>query len=316
MKIIELDEGIFDRFSNWLGANSQNEPTAQSSQASSEPTNTVSQQPIQPAQQDQNTKLKSVKYQPGARGPVIADLQKVLAALGYEQQVGTPDGVFGSGTIKAIAQFQKDQNLPKQFGEVDQATITKLNQLISSQLQGQLAKSTQADVAAPRPKRAPMALPEVEPIVAKNSAKGKAAAEQYLGRKLFPQEWNYLVRTAAAESSNNSKEQAYIMGVILNRVRSGRWGSDVMSVLGAANQFQAVTGTSEEPGPSELFYNPGSKTNSVVNAAINLLPQAPKNYLSFTAANAAAYGPGTDSDYLKRLLANGGEQVGGTVFAP
>ena len=306
MKIIELDEGIFDRVTNWFRGQDQNASINQPA-VSNQSTN-------QPAQQDQATRPKTVKYEPGARGPIIADLQKVLAALGYEQQVGTPDGVFGSGTIKAIAQFQADQNLPKQTGVVDQATITKLNQLISSQLQGQLAKSTQADVAAPKPKPAPIALPEVEPITAKNSSKGKAAAEQYLGRKLSPQEWNYLIRTTAAESSNNSKEQAYIMGVILNRVRNGSWGNDVMSVLGSRNQFQAVTGTSEEPGPSELFYNPGSKVNSVINSAISLLGQAPKNYLNFTAANEAAYAaPGTNRAQLAQGLAKG-IKIGGTLF--
>ena len=121
MKIIELDEGIFDRVTNWFRGQDQNASTNQPA-VSNQSTN-------QPAQQDQATRPKTVKYEPGARGPIIADLQKVLAALGYEQQVGTPDGVFGSGTIKAIAQFQADQNLPKQTGVVDQATITKLNQL-------------------------------------------------------------------------------------------------------------------------------------------------------------------------------------------
>ena len=305
MKIIELDEGIFDRFSGWLGAKSQDEPAAQAGQPAGQPA----------GQKDQSTQPKKVKYEPGARGPVIADLQKVLAALGYEQQVGTPDGVFGAGTIKAIAQFQKDQNLPNQTGAVDHATINKLNQLITSQLQGQLPKSTQSDVAAPKPKPAPATLPEVEPITAKNSAKGKLAAEKYLGRKLSPQEWNYLIRATAAESTNNSKEQAYIMGVILNRVRNGRWGNNVLSVLGSPNQFQAVTGTSEDPGPSDLFDNPGNKVNSVVNSAISLLNQVPNNFLHFTAANEAAYKGGTDISFRTQLANQKGSVViGGTIF--
>ena len=307
MRIYELEEGIFDQ---WFG--SQESPTVPV-----QPVQQAQSTPNQSAQQNQAAQPKKVKYEPGARGPVIADLQKVLVALGYGNQVGTPDGVFGAGTIKAIARFQADQGLPDQTGKVDQATITKLNQLITSQLSGQLPKSTQADVAAPRPRPAPAALPAVEPIAAKNSTKGKAAAEQYLGDKLSNQEWNYLLRATAAESTNNIKEQAYIMGVILNRVRNGRWGDNVMSVLGSANQFQAVTGTSEEPGPSDLFNNPGNKVNSTVNAAITMLSQVPKNFLHFTAANEAAYKAGTDPTFKTQLMnKKGSVQIGGTIFGP
>ena len=50
-------------------------------------------------------------------------LQTRLAQLGYN--VGTPDGVFGSGTTAAVKQFQTDHKLPA-TGTVDAATWAAL----------------------------------------------------------------------------------------------------------------------------------------------------------------------------------------------
>lgn len=303
MRINELEEGIFDR---WFSDKS----TANAQPQTAQPT------PNQTVQPNQTSQLKPVRYEPGARGPIIADLQKVLVALGYGDQVGTPDGVFGAGTIKAIAKFQTDQQLPDTTGVVDHATINKLNQLITSQLSGQLPKSTQADVAAPKPPKKPEPAAKVAALPAsKLSTQGKQAAEAYLGRKMTEQEWNYLVRATAAESTGNVQEQAYIMAVILNRVRNGRWGKDITSVLTAQNQFQAVTGTSDEPGPSELFNDPSRKLKSVFSAAINTLNKVPHNFLYFTAKDEAAYKAGTDPTFRKQLSNKKGSVViGGTIF--
>jgi len=37
--------------------------------------------------------------------------------------------------------------------------------------------------------------------------------------------------------------------------------------------------------------------------------------MRFTAANRKAYGAGTNVGYLDKLVAQGGQQIGGTVFA-
>lgn len=50
--------------------------------------------------------------------------QKRLIQLGYDP--GTPDGVYGPKTKKAITQYQKDIGL-LQTGELNQATISSLN---------------------------------------------------------------------------------------------------------------------------------------------------------------------------------------------
>jgi hypothetical protein len=88
-------------------------------------------------------------------------------------------------------------------------------------------------------------------------------------------------------------------------------------VLRAPSQFQAVTGTRYDPGPSTNFSNGPNNRQlaNIVDGAINILPQVPGNLKYFTAASAAAYGPGTNIGFRDRLLAQGGEKIGGTIFS-
>lgn len=48
---------------------------------------------------------------PMMRGNSVKAVQIALSSLGYD--VGTPDGVFGSGTDQAVRAFQRDQGLPE-----------------------------------------------------------------------------------------------------------------------------------------------------------------------------------------------------------
>ena len=155
-------------------------------------------------------------------------------------------------------------------------------------------------------------------FVAQNN-EGKTSAEKYLGRTLTDDEWNQLVRATFAEASGNQTERAYVMGVILNRVRTnfGNYGRTITAQLTAKNQFQAVTGTAYEPGPS-INYKTGpnnSAADSIYGAAVNILSQVPKNYLSFTSALPSAYGKGTNIGFIQTLLNKGGQRIGDTIFA-
>ncbi len=145
----------------------------------------------------------------------------------------------------------------------------------------------------------------------------KLAAEKYLGRPMTDTEWNELVSATFAEASGNQTERGYVMGVILNRVRSRKWGDSVSSVLRARNQFQAVTGTSKDPGPSKGFVSgPGeSSAKSIYGAATTILSQVPTNYMYFTAALLSAYGPGTNPGFIQDLLNRGGKRIGDTIFS-
>ena len=89
----------------------------------------------------------SVGVPSGDRGPVVADVQKALLALGYQLPRHGVDGIRGPETSGAIADFQLDNNLAVS-GIVDQPTADKLNSTLSAkpELLSQLTKSTDADV--------------------------------------------------------------------------------------------------------------------------------------------------------------------------
>ena len=262
--------------------------------------------------------LTSLTVPTSTRGPEVADLQKVLVALGFPLPRFGVDGIRANETNTAISQFQKSAGLPA-TGEPDAATIEKLNAVLKSKpdIANKLTKSTEAEITKQVAARRRASAPKVAKLPSSEAmATGKESAGKYLGRELSDQEWNYLLRATAGEASSNPTEQAYVMGVILNRVRSGQWGDDVISVLMAKNQFQAVTGTRVNPGPSRAFNNPESRLGSIVKSAIDILPSVPNNLMYFTAADPRAYGPGTNIGFRSKLMAKKGSIViGGTVFA-
>jgi hypothetical protein len=159
---------------------------------------------------------------------------------------------------------------------------------------------------------------EVDEILSgEEPERARASAEDYLGRPLSDEEWDNLVAATVAEAMPNSpQEQAYVMAVILNRVRSSAYPDDVISVLNQRNQFQAVTGTRNDPGPSNNFVNPArSQVASSIAGVNDYLTDAPRDWLNFTSNITEAYGEGTDITFRDRVRNSPGAQiVGGTVF--
>jgi peptidoglycan hydrolase-like protein with peptidoglycan-binding domain/lysophospholipase L1-like esterase len=273
-----------------------------------------------PSSKDQTAKKESfvVNVPQGKRGPDIADAQKALEALGIPLPKYGVDGIQGKETTNAVKKFQATAGI-EDSGILNQMTVDRLNSQLKAkpELLATLTKSTNADVKSIDYSRG---AEEVAALTTDESTqKARAAAEKYLGRPMDDKEWNYLLRATTAEASNNSKEQAYVMGVILNRARNGhgRANADVISILRAPSQFQAVTGTRFDPGPSSNFTR-GPTTKqlaNIVDGAINILPGVPTNLKYFTAASSAAYGRGTNIGFRDQLLAKGGEKIGGTIFA-
>lgn len=148
-----------------------------------------------------------------------------------------------------------------------------------------------------------------------NIGGGKEAVEKYLGRPIDASEWDMLLRATYAEGSGRSQEEyAHIMAVILNRARKS--GGRIQDVLYAKNQFQAVTGTKDNPNPSPRFVKgPGEKDLGMILAGVGTLDSISKNLDAFTAADRRAYKEGTNVGWLDALQAKGGKTIGGTVFA-
>ena len=260
----------------------------------------------------------TVEVPQGKRGPLIADVQKALEALDIPLPKYGVDGIQGKETTAALTTFQQKNGL-EASGIVNQQTADKLNAMLKAkpEVLAKLTKSTNNDVKSIDYSRNSA---EVAELTSDDSTlKARAAAEKYLGRPMDDKEWNHLIRGVTSEASNNSKEQAYVMGVILNRARNGhgRASANVSSVLYAPNQFQAVTGTRFDPGESANFKRGPTKAQlaNIVDGAINILPQVPTNLKYFTAASSAAYGAGTNIGFRDRMIAQGGEKIGGTIFA-
>ena len=111
-----MQEGILDTVKGWFGG------------SSSEP-------------------LTSLTVPTSTQGPAVADLQKVLVALGFPLPRFGVDGIRAKETNGAISQFQSANGLPTS-GEPDAATIDKLNAILKSKpdIAAKLTKSTEADV--------------------------------------------------------------------------------------------------------------------------------------------------------------------------
>jgi hypothetical protein len=143
----------------------------------------------------------------------------------------------------------------------------------------------------------------------------KTSAEKYAGRSLSDNEWSELVRATNAEAGKgNQTEAAMVMASIINRSRDS--GKSIEQTLRQPNQFQAVTGTSANPGPSANFTRaPDEKrAEQIYGAAANILEKVSKQQKDFTAYSPAAYGAGTNIGYRNKMLAAGGSVVGASVF--
>jgi len=257
--------------------------------------------------------LTTIDVPQGTKGPAIADMQKLLVALGYSLPKYGVDGIIGPETRGALAQFQKSEQL-KDNGKPTPETIAVMNKLLADhpEFSTKITKSTAADVKTRDYSQG--ASQYAEFATDANGEKAKTICEKFLGKEISDNEWNYLLRAIYAESTSNQNELAHVAAVILNRARNS--STNIISVLRAPNQFQSVTGTRYDPNPSPNFTQ-GPSANSLGNiykGLIDNLPSAPKDIMNFTAANREAYGKGTNVGFLDKLVASGGKQIGGTVF--
>jgi hypothetical protein len=252
----------------------------------------------------------------------VADIQKVLLALGYKLPKHGVDGVRGPETSAAVAQFQEDNNLAVD-GDPGPQTVGMLNQLVSKK--GiKFVKSTQADVKGHMSGVTDLDDEEIEKYSTipqdKMTEQAKKAAEDYLGREMSDIEWDYLIRATFAESGANVKSYAMVMGTILNHTRqyapSAKNG--VVVALKRPNAFQAVTGTranNHEPSPGFKAGPPLSRLRAICTGAIEYLSKVPHNQMNFSAMSDAAYGPGTNKGWRDQQLATKGSSViAGSVF--
>lgn len=93
--------------------------------------------------------LTSLSVPRGRIGPDVADIQKVLLALGYSLPQHGVDGVRGKETSSAVKMFQKDNGLEPD-GDPGVETVSKLNAMLKSnpKIAGKITRSKETDVKA------------------------------------------------------------------------------------------------------------------------------------------------------------------------
>ena len=150
------------------------------------------------------------------------------------------------------------------------------------------------------------------------SSEARAKAEGYYGKKMSDTEFSSLIKATHAEAGAGKKasqeEQAMIMASVLNRARTNQGG--IMGALTAKNQFQSVTGTAADGHRASNNYLQGPDKDRLksIEGATAYLDKISKEQKNFTAASSAAYGPGTNIGYRDKMLAGGGQVIGGSVF--
>ena len=257
---------------------------------------------------------QSLSVPTGNINPAVADIQKVLLALGYKLPKHGVDGARGPETRNAVKEFQRDNNLTVD-GDPGPETIGAMNRLIATKKIA-FVKSTPADVkgkfvSATDPQDVGDIMNNDDPAV----ASARKSAEKYLGREMSDEEWTALVKVTAAEEAD-TKAMAWVMAAILNRTNRGTWGNSVVSVVSAPYQFEPVTGASgREKRLNTLPIPSGRKLNAILVGAKEILPSVPNKIVNFTSNIDAAYKGRASISYKDKLLAKGGEVVGNSIFA-
>jgi len=121
--------------------------------------------------------------------------------------------------------------------------------------------------------------------------------ENYIGRAISDTEMHHLIKATNAEAGvkSDKKEQAMIAASILNRARDS--GKTITETLEAPNQFQSVTGTSKNRGPSAQFIvGPSDSKKESILDSLKGISRVDKNQTNFASADPNAYKEGTNAD--------------------
>lgn len=275
---------------------------------------------------DPSTGLEAGPPYPPEDREAVMNLQRKLEELGYSVGSTGIDGKYGPRTQRAVAAYMRDRNIADtdRGGVVSQEELTAL----SSAEPVENPSPTGNERGGSSFNIDPASLAALDFGGAEND-RAREVAEEYLGRSISDEDWEQLIRATWAESTDNPRELAAVMGVILNRVRTNfnNYGSSIRAQLRAPAQFQAVTGTRTGPrdsegrrtwtGPSDRYKDPniGNGVQRTAQAVINHLADANRSWMNFTANDLAAYGDGTDPEFRGRVASSRGSQViGGTVF--
>ena len=278
--------------------------------------NRAEQEPNRPVEQDGVTAGPPYPQEDVNR---VKGIQTKLEELGYSVGSTGIDGKYGPRTSRAVKAFKQDNNIPitdngRSMSEADIDKLETAERIENPTPTGNTPRANIGDLGD---------LASLE-----NLGQAKEVVEDYLGSEISDRDMNMLIRAIASEASRNTRERAAVAAVILNRVRENHegYGATIPAQLLAPAQFQAVTGTRTGPrdsegrrtwtGPSRNFTNMSDRTAAeVIAAIIRDLPNMNKDWMNFTSNIPAAYGAGTNIDFMYAMRrAPGSQVIGQTVF--
>jgi hypothetical protein len=143
--------------------------------------------------------------------------------------------------------------------------------------------------------------------------------EAYLGKAISDAEYDALLRVTGAEAASSAMERAAVASVILNRAKKA--GGDIIGVLNAPYQFQAVTGPDGKSGTTDNPHSANAKKiiPGIEKQIADNIALVPKGLDSFTSAVPGAYkdvgGQAKFDKKMAEMQSHGGQQIGQTVFA-
>lgn len=253
--------------------------------------------------------------------------QQILAML---KQKGYPMPGQGAMVAKPQPQPQQVDTLPPGYREfkLPNGNLTAVPQQLDDKQALALIQKKRPDLLGPvaqsmtpkKPVRVtiPADLPVLPTVDQKLIASAKKTADTYLGRAMTPQEWDHLLRATYAESGHQPKEDAHIMGTILNRSRQGGFGgANISNVLTSPNQFQSVTGKKGERSMATNFTQGPPTSQSLtllLQDVVKNLPKVPKDIGYFVSNKEAAFTKGTNKAFAQKLKQSGGQVIGQSVF--
>jgi peptidoglycan hydrolase-like protein with peptidoglycan-binding domain/lysophospholipase L1-like esterase len=153
--------------------------------------------------------LTQLEVPMGRVGSEIADIQKVLVALGYALPKYGIDGIRGAETSGAVKAFQSDNKLTVD-GDPGPETVGKLNDILKSkpELSKKLTKSTAADVKSRTPDRAIGSYTGDPGSGVGETGSAKEAVQFFISKGWSPAQAAGIVGNLQAESGANLKTNA------------------------------------------------------------------------------------------------------------
>lgn len=158
---------------------------------------------------DKSQPLTKIDIPSGRVGKEVADIQKVLVALGYPLPKYGIDGIRGAETSGAIRAFQTDNKLTVD-GDPGPETVGKLNDILKSkpELSKKLTQSTAADVKSRTPDRALGSYTGNASAGVGETGNAREAVQFFISKGWSPAQAAGIVGNLQAESGANMKTNA------------------------------------------------------------------------------------------------------------